>query len=166
MKSFPTSYYDMADMTSLALTGNLYEMTNAVPHWVKQALLWAKAHLGVNGPMEQRARIKGVRGFTLGQYHSDTRSITFCDEPSLETVFHEAVHFWQHECGADFVASRADSRAHHSNVFEAYYNDRYEVEARAKAADMCEMYPGPKPMWSPSATRWNGNGLYSDHTYY
>lgn len=92
------------------------------------------------------------RGYA-GIYLPESRSILFNGGPSWATVFHECVHYRQHEReGATFLAAYENSRAElridllargaPEDMAErlAYERCPYEVEAREKSYEMTTVY--------------------------
>lgn len=117
---------------------------------------FAKSYLGITTRSflwcytieKHRAHI----GFA-GVYLSESREIIFNGEPSWDTVFHECVHYHQHEReGGSFLKAYENSRAELRTGFLAqgapedmaerlaYEQCPYEVEAREKAREMATVY--------------------------
>lgn len=76
-----------------------------------------------------------------GAYYPERRRILFNGDPSLDTIFHEAVHYWQHEQGDDFTSLRAVTVETGSDAaHQAYLSCPREIEARGKAREMAVAY--------------------------
>lgn len=124
-------------------------------------LSFAKRYLKINGPLIDSHVVcpyDATRNW-LGRYDPIVRLIEFNGIPLWDTIFHESVHYWQHERGDDLETSYLNMK-----TFGDYWMSPFEIEARELSAQMMEAY------FPPERTPWErfhgGFGLRSDHTYY
>lgn len=77
-----------------------------------------------------------------GCYRPVTQRMHFNGSPAWEVVFHEAVHFQQHERGEDLetVYARFAFEPTPEAAYAAYWTHPFEVEARTKAREMSVVY--------------------------
>lgn len=136
--------------------------------WIDRAISWAKTRLKIVGSLERDWSLSDSRPvYVAGEYHPTTRTISFYGVPTLNTIFHEAVHYRQHEQGVDFKTVRAKATSRYSDAFSAYWNSWTERDARNRARQMEIAYRESigESISQPPAP-WKGGGLRSDHTYY
>ena len=142
-------------------------MRHAEEEIIPPALSFAKEYLGIFDDIVRAYTIHPFKKdyWAAGWYCRQEHRIFFNGFPNLNTIFHEAVHYWQAERGEDMQASHEEAAKRYNNWYEQYWNRSIEVEARAKAEELEEVYTGI-PCIHSTWTPWPFDGLKSDHTYY
>ncbi len=97
--------------------------------FITRALIFAKEFLGIKDPnfccKWSCAPPRQDKG-TLGYFCSQTGILYFVNTPDLDTIFHEAAHYWQWENGETF-----ENLAYYkTGNFDDYWNDATEIQAR------------------------------------
>lgn len=103
---------------------------------VYRALVWARSYLDI----KNRAIVWSYRilppnrsVYWAGRYEMASRLILFNGAPTLDTVFHESVHWWQHEIGTLSLPVAFNTCAEH----DAH---PIEIEARTRTTELTDAY--------------------------
>lgn len=110
--------------------------TNLSSHAVYRALVWARSYLGIKArsiAWSYRILPRNRSVYWAGRYEMARRMILFNGPPTLDTVFHESVHWWQHEVGTLSLSVAFDSTTQ-------YLSHPIEIEARARATELSLAY--------------------------